>query len=99
MWDVKSGQPITIYVDDSSVNSLAFSPDGAMLASGNSDESVTLWDVREGKSINSLDDPDAPINSVAFSPDGRFLASGSNDATTKLWDMRNNELMATLGSV
>jgi WD40 repeat protein len=69
------------------VNSVAFSPDGRLLASGSSDRTIKLWDVATGREVRTLSGHTDIVTSVAFSPDGRLLASGSDDKTIKLWDI------------
>ena len=59
------------------VYSVAFSPDGTMLASGGRDRTVRLWDVGTGTLRNTLTGHTDYVYSVAFSPDGTMLASGS----------------------
>ena len=65
------------------VYSVAFSPDGSILASGAGDDTVRLWDAVTGKHKRTLKGHSA--YSVAFSPDGSTLASGSADQTSRLW--------------
>ncbi|KAF8301421.1 WD40 repeat-like protein [Clavulina sp. PMI_390] len=78
------GQQIS---DQRSVCSLAFSPDGSVLASGEDFGKIRLWDLnsRLGKGEPLVGHSDY-INSVAFSPSGSILASGSHDRTIRLWD-------------
>ncbi len=68
------------------VTSVAFSPDGARLATGSWDYTVKLWDAATGKEITTLRGYPRGVTSVAFSPDGARLATGSIDTTVKLWD-------------
>jgi WD40 repeat protein len=56
------------------VRSLAFSPDGQMLASGSQDRTARLWNWTERRETRQLTDDIGAITSVAFSPDGRVLA-------------------------
>jgi WD40 repeat protein len=69
------------------VLSVAFSPDGKVLASGSYDKTIELWEVATGRKITSLTGHSNYVLSVAFSPDGRVLASGSFDKTIKLWEV------------
>jgi WD40 repeat protein len=63
----------------------AFSPDGAVLASGGHDTTVILWEPAAGKLLRTLTGHTGTVWSVAFSPDGSLLASASEDGTIKLW--------------
>jgi WD40 repeat protein len=67
------------------VSSVAFSPDGRLLASGSWDERVKIWEVASGRLLHTLSGHSSFVSSVAFSPDGRLLASGSRDNTVKIW--------------
>ena len=69
------------------VNSIAFSPDGATLASGSADNTIRLWDVETGQLLHTFIGHRDAVNSVAFSPDGATLASGSSDNTFRLWQL------------
>ena len=68
-----------------SVESVAFSPNGRVLASG-SHSTVQLWDGETGAHIRSLKGHTTFVYAVAFSPDGRSVASGSYDRTARVWD-------------
>jgi WD40 repeat protein/serine/threonine protein kinase len=67
------------------VHSLAFSPDGKLLASAGEDRTIKLWESANGQARGTLQGHTRPVRVVAFSPDGQTLASGSGDGTVRLW--------------
>jgi WD40 repeat protein len=77
------------------VSSIAFSPDGKLLASASKDQTVKLWEAASGRQLFTLTQPDEVL-AVAFSPDGKTLATGSRDNTVRLWDARAGVELRTL---
>ena len=86
------------------VLSLAFSPEGRLLAAGVADNSirfwdtetrkpVQVWDTRTGEQKIKLEKHRAPVNVLAFSADGRWLVSGGNDDEVVLWSITKKWLV------
>lgn len=82
--------------------SLAISPSG-LLASGDSENTVYLWDVETETVLYTLaghegqwDTSAALVWEVEFSPDGNLLASAGGDSTVRVWDVAAGELLCTL---
>ncbi|WP_396336374.1 protein kinase domain-containing protein [Fischerella sp. JS2] len=88
---------LTRYPSDlSSVNSVAISPDGQILASGHDDKTIKLWNLNTHKLISTLTGHSQAVKSVAFSPEGNTLATASDDKTIKLWNLNTLEEIFTL---
>lgn len=68
------------------VNTVAWSPDGTLLASGGFDGIAHVWSVSSGDSLVSYRGHTKYVNTVAWSPDGKQIASGSADDTIHLWE-------------
>jgi serine/threonine protein kinase len=81
-----------------SVLSVAISPDGQTLATGDLYHSTFLWNAGSGQLISTLTDPgfSQGVSAVAFSPDGRTLATGDLAGGTFLWDVATGQRTATL---
>jgi WD40 repeat protein len=77
------------------VNSIAFSPDGRLLASVGDDNSIKIWDASTSRLLRSLTEQVftaksravGTVDEIAFSPDGRSLASSHSSFVVKLWDV------------
>ncbi|KAJ5471551.1 hypothetical protein N7530_008908 [Penicillium desertorum] len=78
------------------VSSVAFSPQGGLLASGSYDKTIRIWDTATGALRLILNGHLGLVESVAFSPDGQRLVSGSEDKTIRLWDIATGTLQQTL---
>ena len=80
------GEPLEAHTGQ--VWSVAFSPDGKLLASGGYDGTIRLWDVTNRRAVHRPRKADTRgVSTVAFSPDGTTLVSGGYDGTVRLWEV------------
>ena len=89
---------------DNTVVSMAFSPDGNILAVGSDDDKIRLWNITHNFEVATpirppLSGHGGPVYSVAFSPDGYTLASGSGDDTVRLWNLPSTTLSGQASAV
>ena len=104
LWDVNTGQLLHTLPHGDRPASVAFSPDGQTLASGNlafdSNSTIKLWRVSDGQLLRTILGYDGLISSVAFSPDGNVLISASSTASferrIRFWRVSDGALLATL---
>jgi WD40 repeat protein/DNA-binding SARP family transcriptional activator len=89
----------TLFGHTNELTHLAFSPDGAHLATSSADRNAIVWDVESGREILRLAGHAGWVTSVAFSPDGRHLATTSSDGTARVWDWASpsRELLTLAG--
>jgi len=95
IWKLDYGTLLfTLTGHKSGIESLAFSPDGTVLASGSggyggadtmNDYTIRLWSITDGSSLNVLKGHNGGVLSLAFTPDGNLLMSGSDDGTIRIW--------------
>lgn len=78
------------------VLSVAFSPKGKFLATGDTSGNVCLWDVVDTQRVFTGKGHTNWVTSVAFSPDGQTLVSASEDNTLRLWDVRDGKCLKIL---
>ncbi|MEV0320182.1 hypothetical protein ACIBKX_24875 [Streptomyces sp. NPDC050658] len=80
------------------VRSVAYAPNGEIMAVGGPDGIVELWKLtsRGGRRLAVLGRLDKMVLAVAFSPDGRTVATGGPDRTVRLWDVASRKPIAVL---
>jgi WD40 repeat protein len=88
---IQIGEPLRHSISESnSVESLVFSPDGQILASGGDNGTIMLWDVETGESISPT--ISAAVNEVTqlvFSSDSNAIINGSSGGFLASWDLNN----------
>ncbi|MBI5961367.1 MAG: PQQ-binding-like beta-propeller repeat protein, partial [Chloroflexi bacterium] len=91
LWDVNTGEAIHRFSGHTGwIFSVAFSPDGRMIASGSTDPLVRLWDAQTGEEIRHFEGNVGQVRNVAFSPDGSKLFSVSGN-TISVWSLETGE--------
>ena len=73
---------------------MAWSPDGARLASGSGERGrgeLFVWDAGSGEQLYALNEPSEVVYALAWSPTGTVLVSGGTDGMLRWWDMQHGE--------
>jgi WD40 repeat protein len=94
LWDLAERRALNRLDNGSedAVITIAFSPDGQVLASAggnpnasNPDNTIRLWDTLSGELLNTLEGHTTTVGSLTFSPQGELLASAGDDRSVRLW--------------
>ena len=95
LWDVSTRQlRFTLKRHTSTIEALAFTPDGKILASGGKDGTIRLWNTSTGNQTVRFS---SDLNTaLTFSTDGKILASIYDDKRIKLWDINTGRELITL---
>src|SRR5579859_6647186 len=99
--DPASGKAlITLAGHPDFVRSIAFSPDGKMVAGAGGhpqgEGEIRIWDVQSHQLLKTMQGHKDCIYSIAWSPDGKLIASGSYDKMVKLWDVASGKELLNL---
>ncbi|MGV2387820.1 MAG UNVERIFIED_CONTAM: hypothetical protein LVR29_04235 [Microcystis novacekii LVE1205-3] len=78
-----------------SILSIALSPDGQILATGDVNGEIHFWQVADNQLLLSCKGHTEWVHAVAFSPDGKMLSSASSDQTVKLWSVEDGSCLYT----
>lgn len=96
LWSTQDGSQIATIQQLSWVTTMAFSPDGLLLATGHDDGGVRLWNTDTHELVAEMPLHPMPVSALAFSRDGRRLASAGEDRLIHLVDLSTRKVTQTL---
>lgn len=97
LYNARTGAAIRLLAGQG-IRSVSFSPDGSILASGDENAAVRLWDSMSGDLLKTLQGHTHYVSRVGFSLDGKTLASVAHwEGVIRLWDAATGEQLKTLG--
>ncbi len=89
LWNAQDGKLAMTLTTGPRVQSdtLLYSPDGQYIVNGGSIQTLTVWDTKTGKLVNTLPDAGGDVNAVAFSQGGDLLVTSVLGGDVNLWDV------------
>jgi WD40 repeat protein len=98
IWNVRAARADASLSGTREMMSLAWSPDGARAAGGQTDGDVLIWQEATGKLLHTLKEPGDPpgVTSLAWSPNGQALAAGRGNHTLQLWEPKSGNKLFSL---
>jgi WD40 repeat protein len=99
LWNAVTGKAVHVFRDSGRAHSVTFSPDGGLLATGDSHEKVRVWDVATRQEAHApLEGHSHYVYGLAFSPNGKYLASASW-REVKVWEVATWDEVIDLGGL
>ena len=98
IWDSNTGEKLAAFSAPNVrfIFSAVFSPDDALIATGDAGHNAIIWDARTGSILQrfpsyDMNPDNGGIRGVAFTPDGNKLLMGNGNGSLQLWDVRTGE--------
>jgi WD40 repeat protein len=89
LWDTARGKELRqLGGQGNSVRSVAFTPDGKIIAASSEDGTIRFWDTATGTILAQVEGHRGGVGSIVFSADGQTLTSAGNDTTSLVWDVK-----------
>jgi WD40 repeat protein len=96
VWDLASAKALwTMQVSPHGTTSVAYSPDGKYLITGDWDANGIIWDANTGKKLFTLPDQ-SWVTAVSYGPDGKLVATGDFNGIVTLWNASTGKKLVTL---
>ena len=99
-WDVRTGNRSNFFgrinQGADTYTSIDYHPNKPIIAAGNVDKTVRVWDPQNENIISQMESHMMPVTSIAFSPDGNSLASASLDRSIQIYDFKTGMLALTM---
>lgn len=95
IWKVADLKASNLIGHSDAINSLAFSPDNKLLASGSEDGTIIFWKTADWTKSDPVRDRPSGVLTLTFSHNGKWLASAGMDGTVSIWDVSKLPLSAT----
>jgi WD40 repeat protein len=97
--DVAGKQLSALHGHADQIESIAYSPDGKLLATGSEDQTAILWDLAAGKALHTLKGHAGSVFGVAFNKDGTRLATAGADKAVKVWEVATGKELTDKGGL
>ena len=101
LWDVETGQQVSVTSATKDIRAIVFSPDGNIMASLSNDKEVWLWRLSDIPTVVHVLGHKTMVSSMCFSPDSTKLATYTRKTkpTIQLWEMATRTTIFTFGGV
>ena len=95
-WNAETGELVNSYSFSSNIKHATYNSDGSILAAGDSDGFISLFDTKTNLKINKIKAHKLAVNHLSFSPDDSRIVSASFDQTAKIWDVASGKRLQTI---